>query len=207
MRLRRRGESDLSPDLLEPQFFVPDEGAVSRAAREVPVAYEGCVVADSDLHVMERPDLWQRYIDPAFRHAAPVGLSEWRRDMRMRVKNRIVLRGGAVRPMRTEAVEGKTGWRPEHDAVYAAADARGWDAQSEVDAMDAEGVDLAVLFPSRGLFVLGLDSVEMMGNDGLEPDFAAAIARAYNDWLHEFCQAAPDMRAGSCATKSPSQSV
>ena len=33
------------------------------------------VIADSDLHVMEPPDLWQRYIDPAFRHAAPVGLT------------------------------------------------------------------------------------------------------------------------------------
>ena len=34
------------------------------------------VVADSDLHVMEPPDLWQRYIDPAFAHAAPIGLTE-----------------------------------------------------------------------------------------------------------------------------------
>ena len=33
-------------------------------------------VADSDLHVMEPPDLWQRYIDPKFKHAAPVGLTE-----------------------------------------------------------------------------------------------------------------------------------
>ena len=33
------------------------------------------VIADSDLHVMEPPDLWQRYIDPAFKHAAPVALN------------------------------------------------------------------------------------------------------------------------------------
>ena len=30
--------------------------------------------------------------------------------------------------------------------------------------MDAEGLDLAVLFPSRGLFVLGLDSSEAIGS-------------------------------------------
>ncbi len=30
-------------------------------------------IADSDLHVMEPPDLWQRYIAPEYRHAAPVG--------------------------------------------------------------------------------------------------------------------------------------
>ena len=93
------------------------------------------VVADSDLHVMEPPDLWQRYIDPAFRHAAPVGLSEMRRDMRVRVKSRVVLRMGSVRPQRAEPGRG-TGWRSEHDSVYAEAEARGWDAASQVLAMD-----------------------------------------------------------------------
>ncbi len=154
------------------------------------------VIADSDLHVMEPPDLWQRYIDPAFRHAAPVGLSEWRRDMRVRVKSRVVLRGGAVRP-RPRDGQAATGWRQDHDDVYSAAEAASWDSASQVAAMDAEGLDLAVLFPSRGLFVLGIDSVEMMGNDGLEPDYAAAIARAYNDWLHDFVSFAPDRMYGA----------
>jgi predicted TIM-barrel fold metal-dependent hydrolase len=150
-------------------------------------------VADSDLHVMEPPDLWQRYIDPAFRHAAPVGLSEMRRDMRVKVKSRVMLRTGSVRPIDATG----SGWRRDHDSVYAAAEARGWDPASQIEAMDAEGVDLAVLYPSRGLFVLGLDSVEMMGTDGLEPDYAAAIARAYNDWLHDFASHAPERMFGA----------
>jgi predicted TIM-barrel fold metal-dependent hydrolase len=154
------------------------------------------VVTDSDLHVMEPPDLWQRHIDPAFRHAAPVGLTEMRRDMRVRVKSRVMLRMGSVRPQRPGSAGG-TGWRAEHDSVYAAAEARGWDAASQLEAMDREGIDLAVLFPSRGLFVLGLDSCAMMGTDGLEPDFAAAIARAYNDWLHGFCALAPERMFGA----------
>ena len=33
-------------------------------------------VLDSDIHIIEPPDLWQRYIDPAFRERAPVGLTE-----------------------------------------------------------------------------------------------------------------------------------
>ena len=154
------------------------------------------VVADSDLHVMEPPDLWQRYIDPAFLHAAPVGLTEMRRDMRVRVKSCVVLRTGSVRPHR-ETSKRTTGWRSDHDSVYADAEVRGWDAASQLAAMDQEGVDLAVLFPSRGLFVLGLDSCAMMGTDGLEPDFAAAIARAYNDWLHDFCSFAPERIFGA----------
>jgi uncharacterized protein len=153
------------------------------------------VIADSDLHVMEPPDLWQRHIDPAYAHAAPVGLSEIPRDMRVRVKNHSLLRLGRVRPLRIDGR--KTGWREDHDSVYAEPEARGWDAASEVAAMDTEGIDLAVMFPSRGLFVLGLDSVDSIGPDGLEPEFASAIARAYNDWLAEFCAHAPDRMFGA----------
>jgi len=165
------------------------------------MAWADQAIADSDLHVMEPPDLWERYIDPAFRHAAPVGLAEWKRDMRVRVKSRVLLRPGSVRPMRASAdaqpSSGKTGWREDHEQAYARAEARGWDPVSQVEAMDAEGLDMAVLFPSRGLFVLGLDTVQMMGTDGLEPDYAAAIARAYNDWLHDFCAHAPTRMFGA----------
>lgn len=159
------------------------------------MALKDHVVADSDMHVMEPPDLWQRYIDPSYAHAAPVGLSEMSRDMRVRVKNHTLLRLGAVRPQRIDGR--KTGWRAEHDSVYAEPEARGWDAASQIAAMDVEGLDLAVLFPSRGLFVLGLDSVDMIGGDGLEPGYASAIARAYNDWLADFCAHAPDRMFGA----------
>jgi predicted TIM-barrel fold metal-dependent hydrolase len=152
-------------------------------------------ICDSDMHVLEPPDLWQRYLAPEFRHAAPVGMTELRRDLRVKVKSHVMLRLGPVRPIR-EARGAGIGWREDQEAAYAAAEARGWDAHAQLDAMEREGVDLAVLFPSRGLFVLGLDSVEQMGPDGLEPDFAAAIARAYNDWLHDFCAAAPDRLFG-----------
>jgi predicted TIM-barrel fold metal-dependent hydrolase len=55
--------------------------------------------------------------------------------------------------------------------------------------MDLDGIDLAVLIPARGLFALGIDSTETIGPDGLEPPLAAAIARAYNNWLYDFCAA------------------
>lgn len=144
-------------------------------------------IVDSDLHVMEPADLWTDYIAPEYRHAAPVGLSELTRDMRVRVKNSVLLRMGKVRP---QYVDGrKTGWRDEHEDVYRDAEEHGWDAASQLRAMDTEGLDLAVMFPSRGLFVLGLDSAEHVGADGLEPAFASAIARAYNDWLADFIEA------------------
>jgi predicted amidohydrolase YtcJ len=128
--------------------------------------------------------------------------------MRVRVKNQVLLKIGSVRP-RKDIGAGKTGWRQDHNDVYARAEAQGWNAASQVEAMDAEGVDLAVLFPSRGLFALGLDSSESVGPDGLEPDFATAIARAYNDWLHDFCREAPERMfgAGMLAPHDPSAAV
>jgi predicted TIM-barrel fold metal-dependent hydrolase len=156
------------------------------------MATHGLRVADSDMHVLEPPDLWQRYIDPAWRHVAPVGLTELRRDMRVKVKSHVVLRLGRARPQHQVVA-----WSSEQDRVFAAAEARGWDAVSQVAAMEAEGLDVAVLFPSRGLFVLGLDTPAVMGIDGLEPDFAAAIARAYNDWLADFCRTAPERLLGA----------
>jgi len=154
----------------------------------------GLRVADSDMHIFEPADLWQRYIDPAYRHAAPVGLTEMRRDMRVRVKSHVILRMGTVRPV-GGAPAGP--WRDDYDSAYAQAEQRGWDPDSQLDAMNQEGLDLAVLFPTRGLFVLGLDTPQMIGTDGLEPPFAAAIARAYNDWLHDFCRAHPDRFYGA----------
>ena len=134
----------------------------------------GWRTADSDMHVMEPPDLWQRYIDPAFLDAAPVGLDEIRRDMRVLVKDHVLSISTRER-VRTPWSTG-IGWRPHQDDAYSHAEQRGWDAPSQLEAMDAEGLDAAVLFPSRGLFVLGLDTVEEAGANGYEPELAAAVA-------------------------------
>ena len=149
----------------------------------------GWRVADSDMHVMEPPDLWQRYIDPACRHAAPIGLTELRRDMRVRVKNHTApYRPGAGRT-RVDATSGVEA--EQDDAVRPPREARGWDSVSQLEAMDAEGLDVAVLFPSRGLFVLGLDTRGADGHRRSRARVRAAIARAYNDWLHDFCAEDP----------------
>ena len=51
--------------------------------------FEDFVVADADMHVMEPADLWQRYIAKEYKHAAPVGMTELRRDIRLKVKSQI----------------------------------------------------------------------------------------------------------------------
>jgi uncharacterized protein len=54
-------------------------------------------------------------------------------------------------------------------------------ASSEVQLqdMDAEGIDLAIVYPTQGL----------AHSDVREREYAVALARAYNDWLHDYCAA------------------
>ena len=49
------------------------------------MAKNGFLVFDSDMHIMEPPDLWQRYIDDRYKSAAPIGTtSENVRDLGVR---------------------------------------------------------------------------------------------------------------------------
>ena len=41
----------------------------------------GLKFMDSDMHVIEPVDLWQRYIDPEYRERAPVGLARYQQDL------------------------------------------------------------------------------------------------------------------------------
>ena len=142
-------------------------------------------VMDSDMHVLEPPDLWQRYIAPGFRDRAPAGQTRFQRDLG------VTLDGKQLHEYRAAPITGAGGKREydEQDFKYRDAEEHGWDPGSQVRAMDQEGIDLAVLFPSRALFSLAVDC--------LDPPLAAAIARAYNDWLFDFCKGDPDRMFGA----------
>ena len=58
-----------------------------------------------------------------------------------------------------------------------------WEPQARLRDMDAMGVDQALLYPTW--FAEGFHLVH-------DPDVAYALARAYNDWIADFCQAAPE---------------
>ncbi len=64
----------------------------------------------------------------------------------------------------------------------------GFDAPSYLRAMDAQGIDAAVLYPSLGLFVPFLPE--------LDADGSLAACRAYNDWITEYCAADTSRLAG-----------
>jgi predicted TIM-barrel fold metal-dependent hydrolase len=51
----------------------------------------------------------------------------------------------------------------------------------QLAAMDADGIDVMVMYPTAALSVGSIR----------EFDFATEVARAYNDWLYQFCRANP----------------
>lgn len=136
-------------------------------------------VIDADGHVMEPPDLWDRYIDREFYGVRPIcdpvyhGMIE--------VVGHKMSRSYEYAPYR-DAVT--SAWNERHTV----AQARSYDAASQIDAMDAEGIDVMVLYPSRGLYAASVAD--------LDGRLSAAICRAYNRWLRDFCDHSPDRLVG-----------
>jgi predicted TIM-barrel fold metal-dependent hydrolase len=62
----------------------------------------------------------------------------------------------------------------------------GFDPHARIPDMDMDGIDAAFLYPSIGLFA---GSVE-------DPKLSAAICRAYNRWLADYCKPYPDRLFG-----------
>jgi predicted TIM-barrel fold metal-dependent hydrolase len=150
------------------------------------MAHNGFKVLDSDMHCMEPADLWERYIDDVYKPFAPRGLQEYIADLRLVINGKTMPRHSSLRSRPRNDAEDPFQKRRER---FKAAAERGWDGISQLEAMDTEGIDVAVVYPSRGLFAQAIDDVD--------PAFAAAIARAYNNWLHDYCKPDPNRLLGA----------
>jgi predicted TIM-barrel fold metal-dependent hydrolase len=144
-------------------------------------------VFDSDSHVVEPPALWERHLDPAYRSLGKHAL--WRQegtaDAYLKINGKI-FRDSMNRNLPRHAL-----WRPgmTWDAIGAldpgtrhAMNPGAWDPAQRLADMDAMGVDQTLLYPTW--FAEGFHLVR-------DPDVAYALARAYNDWIADFCRAAP----------------
>ena len=156
------------------------------------MAINGYSIFDSDLHVIEPADLWQRYIDPKYRDRALVG----RPDEPFSTGNLFPFEGVPFSPTDEGTFSDMAAGHCLEQAhlrgrfeQYCEFERRGWGPDTQLEAMDAEGIDKAVLFPTRGLSANGRE----YDDDGL----AAAISRAYNDWMADFCAADPERLLGA----------
>jgi predicted TIM-barrel fold metal-dependent hydrolase len=71
---------------------------------------------------------------------------------------------------------------------YTEGHAAAWDPAARLGTLDDEGIDATVLYPSLALTFGPLDPVEAVR----DPRFVLDLHRAYNDWIADYCAAAPD---------------
>jgi len=145
----------------------------------------GFRVLDSDLHTMEPDGLWEQYLEEPFKKFAP----RFTRHAEGSVNQPVIRIGGVeIAEMSKRARTAVVGKSLQERSFarhphYAVAHARGYDAASHLQAMDIEGIDVAVIYGTRGRQVLM--------HDDLDPQVAAALARAHNNWTRDFCSIDP----------------
>src|SRR4029077_20249342 len=119
------------------------------------MAKNGFKLIGAEMHVMEAVDLWQRYIDPEFAARAPKRLNERRWDIRTLVEGEVMAAmPGGDWPAVSDVEERTLGDR------YAAEIAREFDPYSQIMAMDKEGLDLAILFPTSAMYVTAFSTMD-----------------------------------------------
>ena len=146
---------------------------------------QGYRIIDSDIHLLEPVELWAEYLDPAFRDRAPHRPEGTMAALEM--EGRTIpahmdhpgRRSAWRRRMLRAARRGESGDGPS----MARQAATGTRPEEMLAAMDVEGVDIAVAFRTWAGHVVSIDD--------LEPRFAAALCRAYNRWLRDFCASDP----------------
>ena len=142
--------------------------------------YTGAI--DADGHILEPPDIWEKYIDPQYRDRA----------IRVRVNEKgleyleIDGRPFKYMPAGTLSAFGAMGKStpnrstPDPSLTYVGEAPFGsMDAQERVQRLDQEGLEKAILYPSIGL----IWETEEVG----ELAYQAALVQAYNRWIIDFC--------------------
>jgi len=133
----------------------------------------GYKIIDSDSHVIEPPQIWHKYLHPEFKHFAPSA------DMKIHGEDIAHKISAQIRDA------GNQQMRESHPHAYF----QRYDAESHLQAMEMMGVDISFIYPTYGLWLFAIDSMqaEVMGG----------FTNAYNTWLYEeFCSYAPDRLKG-----------
>jgi predicted TIM-barrel fold metal-dependent hydrolase len=142
-------------------------------------------VIDADGHILEPLNLWTDYMDPAFRDRAPRLQRDHDGKERLLIGEKML---GSERGMGAlGAVGARDGTVVVDDALeYSDGRKGGFDPHARIPDMDLDGIDAAFLYPSIGLFAGSVEDTKL----------SAAICRAYNRWLADYCKPYPDRLFG-----------
>ena len=144
------------------------------------MAKNGYRVIDSDLHLMEPPDLFEKYIDPSFLEKAPKPTASGAGHYA-----RWTLEGSPIPPWAHDDHVWKVNEPMDRRAqeVMSEGWATGFDAATSLRAMDKEGIDVAVMFRTTASMFVSKDS--------LDARLSLEICKAFNDWVAEYCSSDP----------------
>jgi predicted TIM-barrel fold metal-dependent hydrolase len=134
---------------------------------------------DADGHILEPADTWIKYIDPQYRdRAIRIDLDDKGWEVLM-IDNKPaeVVRGtlGALGGVGMDAAEL---FAPGKKTYMDGCPPGSYDPKARLKVMDEEGIDIALLYPTIGIFWEGWVQ---------DPKLATAYCRAYNRWLVDFC--------------------
>jgi predicted TIM-barrel fold metal-dependent hydrolase len=147
------------------------------------LGFDGAV--DADGHILEPPDLWERYLEPKYRDRALRFVLDDRGLEQLEI-------GGQPSTMSRRGFPSTLGamgapdigeMRRDPARTYVGEAPFGsMDPAERLELLDAEGIDAVVLYTTVGLlWEAELDDVEL----------SQAYTRAYNRWICEFCADSP----------------
>ena len=145
------------------------------------MALAGFKIIDADGHVTEPASLYSTHIDPKFRSAADALLSRIGTGNLGIVPALYPKWRSAERPLGEANEVHGLGKLPSGRNHPLASPAGGYDSAERIRDMDKEGIDVAVCFATVATSVCA----------ATDPAIEAALARAYNRWVGEYCDAFP----------------
>ena len=150
------------------------------------------LVLDADGHVVEPPEMLSEYIEPKFRERIPKYVKDEKGREWWEPRDPTVSAGQSWFPRERTLVTclpnsaGKP-WNEVLGKGFREGLAGAWDPHARIRDMDAEGIDVAVLYPT---YALGFVS---------EPGLQSAVYHAYNNWLADYCKPYPARLHGVAA--------
>lgn len=159
------------------------------------------LIIDCDGHILEPPDLWEKYLEPKYRDRAlriRVG-DDGYEYLEIDNKRAKLLRPGALgtmggmgrnvdtaRNLREQVARGEVrpedvrALKPGPEQTYLKGAGFGtMDMKERLQLLDREGMVKALLYPTIGL----LWEAELF-----DPELSGAYCRAYNRWIADFCR-------------------
>ena len=135
-------------------------------------------IMDSDLHVIESGDIYEKYMPPEqftdrpeYLGWSPTNFPHWK------VQDQIIP-PWALSP---EVASVQKFLDAPTEELYKPIRERGYSAPAALEAMDAEGIDIAVVFRTFAHMIVSIDD--------LPSQLAVACCSAFNDWLSDYCSA------------------